>query len=158
MLGATTCTVLLGFSFFFQIHSLWYFIIVQIFGGIFQASGWPAIVGILGNWVPKSSRGLLTGVWNWHTSGGNLLGYLIPAIWAKPDSWGWSFLSAAFIMLSICVLVFLFLPTDPEVVGLKSLKKDHKKKEETGEVNVTLELHQPSVLGSSESPNSFSTE
>jgi OPA family glycerol-3-phosphate transporter-like MFS transporter 1/2 len=122
MLGATTCTVLLGFSFFFQIHSLWYFIIVQIFGGIFQASGWPAIVGILGNWVPKSSRGLLTGVWNWHTSGGNLLGYLIPAIWAKPDSWGWSFLSAAFIMLSICVLVFLFLPTDPEVVGLHGVR------------------------------------
>ena len=52
----------------------------------------------------------------------------------------------------------IYTSVDPEVVGLKSLKKDHKKKEETGEVNVTLELHQPSVLGSSESPNSFSTE
>ena len=47
-----------------------------------QSTGWPGVVAVIGNWFGKKRRGLLLGVWNSHTSVGNILGTAIPAIWA----------------------------------------------------------------------------
>ena len=49
-----------------------------------QSTGWPGVVAVMGNWFGKKRRGLLLGVWNAHTSVGNILGTVIPAIWAVP--------------------------------------------------------------------------
>ena len=35
----------------------------------------------------KLRRGVIMGVWNWHSSVGNLLGNVIPAFWATPGTW-----------------------------------------------------------------------
>lgn len=40
-----------------NIHSLPYFIIVQILMGVFQTTGWPAVVTIVGHWFGKGKRG-----------------------------------------------------------------------------------------------------
>ena len=60
-----------------------------------------------------SSRGLLMGVWNAHTSIGNILATIIPSFWADSNMadppWGWSFLVPAFITAGVGVLIFLFL-------------------------------------------------
>ena len=49
----------------------------------FQSTGWPGVVAVMGNWFGKKNRGLLMGVWNSHTSVGNILGTAIPSIWAR---------------------------------------------------------------------------
>ena len=51
---------------------------------LLQSTGWPAIVAVMGNWFGKKNRGLLMGIWNAHTSVGNILGTTVPSIWAKP--------------------------------------------------------------------------
>jgi len=51
------------------------------------------------------------GIWNAHTSVGNILGTIIPSFWANyPWSpWGWSFFVPALIISVMGVITFLFL-------------------------------------------------
>ena len=37
----------------------------------------------MGNWFGKRYRGLILGIWNSHTSVGNILGTAVPSIWAQ---------------------------------------------------------------------------
>ena len=54
---------------------------------IIQSTGWPGVVAVMGNWFGKN-RGLFLGIWNAHTSLGNILGTAIPLIWASPgEQW-----------------------------------------------------------------------
>lgn len=39
-----------------------------------QATGWPSVVAVMGNWYGKGKRGAVMGIWNAHTSVGNILG------------------------------------------------------------------------------------
>ena len=59
------------------------------------------------------SRGLIMGIWNSHTSVGNILGTIIPSFWADcdnvDDQWGWSFIVPSFIMVIVALATFLFL-------------------------------------------------
>lgn len=84
--------------------------------GLFQATGWPSVVAVIGNWFGKRRRGLIMGIWNAHTSVGNISGSLLAAS-VLDYGWGWSFiLPGAFIVVA-GVLVFLFLAAYPEDVG-----------------------------------------
>ena len=50
------------------------------------------------------------GVWYMHTSIGNILGTVIPSIWATCDGpWGWSFVVPGFIIIGVSVPVFILL-------------------------------------------------
>ena len=49
-----------------------------------QSTGWPGTVAVMGNWFGKKNRGLFLGIWNAHTSVGNILGTTVPSIWAQP--------------------------------------------------------------------------
>lgn len=48
------------------------------------------------------------GVWNSHTSVGNILGAVIPALFVE-TAWGWSFVVPGIIIGSLGVIVFFFL-------------------------------------------------
>jgi OPA family glycerol-3-phosphate transporter-like MFS transporter 1/2 len=48
------------------------------------------------------------GVWNSHTSVGNILGSLIAGIFVN-TAWGWSFIVPGIIIGSLGVLVFFFM-------------------------------------------------
>ena len=50
------------------------------------------------------------GVWNSHTSVGNITGSLIAGIWVN-HAWGWSFAVPGMIIGAIGVLAFFFLVT-----------------------------------------------
>ncbi|KAA0199756.1 Sugar phosphate exchanger 2, partial [Fasciolopsis buskii] len=64
-----------------------------------------------------ASRGLFMGLWNAHTSIGNIFGSLIAGIFVD-YSWGWSFVVPG-LMLSACgILTFFFLLPYPEEVGV----------------------------------------
>lgn len=60
------------------------------------------------DFAPCFRRGLIMGIWNSHTSVGNILGSIIAGIWVDGD-WGYSFVVPGIIVASLGVLVFLFL-------------------------------------------------
>src|SRR5699024_475326 len=67
-------SIAFGLAHVFKIHSLWYFVAVQIAAGVAQTSGWPAVVAVVGEWYGTTKKGLILGLWNWHTSVGNIIG------------------------------------------------------------------------------------
>ena len=62
------------------IHSLWYFISVQALAGYISAS-MPAVISVVGQWFCSTKKGLIFGIWNWHSSVGTILGSLIAGNW-----------------------------------------------------------------------------
>lgn len=119
MLGSGFFVCLFGMGWFWNIHRLEYFLLVQMAAGLFQATGWPSVVTIVGHWFGKKKRGLIMGIWNAHTSVGNILGSLIAAS-ALKLGWGWSFIIPGTILAGGGVLVWSLLVVDPLDVGLLS--------------------------------------
>ncbi|NXI71349.1 G6PT3 protein, partial [Anseranas semipalmata] len=109
-------TALFGLGYFWDIHVLWYFIIVQVCNGLVQTTGWPSVVACVGNWFGKGKRGLIMGIWNSHTSVGNILGSLIAGIWVSSE-WGLSFIVPGIVIAAVGVTCFFFLVEHPEDVG-----------------------------------------
>lgn len=82
------------------------------------------MVTILGRWFGKSKRGLIFGIWNSHTSIGNILGSLIAAHYVETD-WSNSFIVPGFIMGLVGFGMFLFLVDSPEIVGCQDSVTPH---------------------------------
>lgn len=116
MLSSGLFTVLFGMGYFWKLHYFAYFVTIQIFSGFFQSSGWPSVVECVGNWFGKGRRGLIMGIWNSHTSVGNILGSAIAGVWAS-GQWGYSFIVPGCIIAGMAIFVFLFLVVDPSHVG-----------------------------------------
>uniref|UniRef100_A0A8C0G193 Glucose-6-phosphate exchanger SLC37A2 n=1 Tax=Chelonoidis abingdonii TaxID=106734 RepID=A0A8C0G193_CHEAB len=110
-------TSLFGLAYFWEIHVLWYYIIIQICNGLVQTTGWPSVVTCVGNWFGKGKRGLIMGIWNSHTSVGNILGSLIAGVWVSSD-WGLSFIVPGIIIAIMGIVCFLFLVECEYEVGL----------------------------------------
>lgn len=62
----------------------------------------------IGNWFGKGRRGLIFGIWNSHTSVGNILGSLIAGMFVDIN-WGLSFIVPGAIIGVMGFVVFLFL-------------------------------------------------
>ncbi|XP_060592081.1 glucose-6-phosphate exchanger SLC37A2-like isoform X1 [Ruditapes philippinarum] len=116
MITSGILTAAFGMGYFLGIHMLWYYILVQIIGGLVQSSGWPSVVACVGNWYGKGKRGLIMGIWNSHTSVGNILGSLIAGVWVN-HAWGWSFIVPGIIIGCLGILVFFFLVPEPGAVN-----------------------------------------
>ncbi|XP_075436628.1 glucose-6-phosphate exchanger SLC37A1-like isoform X2 [Ascaphus truei] len=112
MVASGFFTVLFGFGYFYNIHNLSYYIIIQVLNGLVQTTGWPSVVTCIGNWFGKGRRGLIMGVWNSHTSVGNILGSLIAGYWVS-SCWGMSFIIPGIIISVMGVICFLFLIEHP---------------------------------------------
>ncbi|KAK2492419.1 hypothetical protein MC885_002568 [Smutsia gigantea] len=115
MLLSGLFTSLFGLGYFWNIHMLWYFVLIQICNGLAQTTGWPAVVSCVGNWFGKGKRGLIMGVWNSHTSVGNILGSLLAGVWVN-EQWGLSFVVPGAITAAMGIVTFLFLIEYPEDV------------------------------------------
>ena len=117
MIGSGFFVCLFGMAYFWDIHSMYYFVPVQIMAGVFQSTGWPSVVSVVGNWFGKSKRGLIMGIWNAHTSVGNILGSLIAARCLRDSNWGMSFIIPGILMAVSGLVINLFLVVDPEDAG-----------------------------------------
>ncbi|XWS49672.1 hypothetical protein CRYUN_Cryun12cG0023200 [Craigia yunnanensis] len=107
---------LFGMGYFWNVHVFWFFLVMQMAAGLFQATGWPSVVAVIGNWFGKRKRCLIMGVWNAHTSVGNISGSLLAAA-VLDYGWGWSFIVPGAVIASSGILVYLFLPAYPEDIG-----------------------------------------
>lgn len=116
MIFSGVFSYLFGIAKTWDIHNISYFVFVQACAGIVQTTGWPGVVTLVGRWFGKSKRGLVFGIWNSHTSIGNILGTLIAAQYVETD-WALSFIVPGIIIACIGFLLFLFLVDSPEMVG-----------------------------------------
>ncbi|OQV17341.1 Glucose-6-phosphate [Hypsibius exemplaris] len=123
MVMAGLFIILNGMSYFWNIHVYSYFLLAQLLAGTFQGTGWPAVVPLVGNWFGRRRIGIIFGIWNSHTSVGNILGAIISAVWVDGE-WGYSFIVPGLITVAGGIFVYLFLIVRPEDVGLPH--PDHK--------------------------------
>ncbi|CDY09619.1 BnaC07g34420D [Brassica napus] len=126
MIGSGFFVGLFGMGYFWNVHAFWFFLVMQMAAGLFQATGWPSVVAVVGNWFGKRKRGLIMGIWNAHTSVGNICGSLIAA-GVLQYGWGWSFIAPGFVMSLGGVLVYLFLAAYPEDVGFPDINSNSGK-------------------------------
>ncbi|KAF3695206.1 Glucose-6-phosphate exchanger SLC37A1 [Channa argus] len=112
MLTSGLFTCLFGLGYVYNIHSLGFYIFVQVANGLVQTTGWPSVVTCISNWFGKGRRGLIMGIWNSHTSVGNILGSLIAGYWVS-SNWGLSFIVPGFIIAAMGIVCFLFLIEHP---------------------------------------------
>ncbi|KIZ03834.1 hypothetical protein MNEG_4124 [Monoraphidium neglectum] len=110
-------TTLFGMGYFWDIHEMSYFATVMVFAGAFQSTGWPSVVSIMANWYGKGKRGLVMGIWNAHTSVGNIAGTVVAAACLQ-YGWGYSFAVPGVAISVLGVLVYLLLVVSPADVGL----------------------------------------
>ncbi|GBP57340.1 Glucose-6-phosphate exchanger SLC37A2 [Eumeta japonica] len=108
---------LFGLAKTLDIHNLSYYLLVQAGAGIAQTTGWPGTVAIVGKWFGNAKKGLIFGIWNSHTSLGNILGTLLAAEFVE-SNWALSFAYPGLVMGAVGFLVFLLLPADPRCVGI----------------------------------------
>lgn len=126
MLFSAIFTYMFGIAKLYDIHSFWYFIVIQALAGMFQTTGWPGVVTVVGRWFGKSKRGLIFGIWNSHTSIGNILGSLVAGYYVERD-WSMSFIMPAFVMGIVGILLFLFLVDSPEIVGCQVSRSESRR-------------------------------
>jgi OPA family glycerol-3-phosphate transporter-like MFS transporter 1/2 len=117
MVSSGLACLLLGLARPLGIHSFWYLAAVQALSGLLQTTGWPGVVTVMANWFGKGKRGLIMGLWNSHTSLGNILGALVAGAFVTSD-WGLAFALPGILIIACGGLVHLFLVPDPSVVGL----------------------------------------
>ncbi|KAL4557164.1 hypothetical protein LXL04_035336 [Taraxacum kok-saghyz] len=151
MVGTGLFTSLFGVGYWVNIHCFSYYLVVQMLAGLFQSTGWPSVVAVVGNWFGKSKRGLIMGIWNAHTSVGNITGSLIASYFLK-YGWGWSMVVPGLMIIVVGLLVLLFLPVDPESVGVDG---DEDKSAEKLGVEVTKPLLSSKAPSQKESPVGF---
>ncbi|XP_039713283.1 glucose-6-phosphate exchanger SLC37A1 isoform X3 [Pteropus medius] len=131
MLASGAFTALFGLGYFYDIHSFGFYVVTQVVNGLVQTTGWPSVVTCLGNWFGKGRRGLIMGVWNSHTSVGNILGSLIAGYWAS-TCWGLSFIVPGAIVAAMGIVCFLFLVEHPKDVACSSTPVAHSRSCENG--------------------------
>uniref|UniRef100_A0A803QU00 Major facilitator superfamily (MFS) profile domain-containing protein n=1 Tax=Cannabis sativa TaxID=3483 RepID=A0A803QU00_CANSA len=121
MVGTGVFTSLFGLGYWGNIHSFYYFLIIQMAAGLFQSTGWPSVVAVVGKWFGKKKRGLIMGIWNAHTSIGNITGSLLASALLS-YGWGWSFVVPGLLIAFVGLVVFFFLPVSPEAVGANEIE------------------------------------
>ncbi|KAG6414224.1 hypothetical protein SASPL_126942 [Salvia splendens] len=118
MVGSGIFVTIFGLGYFLDLHSFRAFLLIQLLCGLFQSIGWPCVVAVVGNWFGKSKRGLIMGVWNSHTSVGNIIGSVVASS-VLGFGWGWSFLLPGFLIMALAIFIYLFLVVHPEIVGFE---------------------------------------
>lgn len=117
MLGSGLFVTLFGMGYFWDVHYLPFYLVVQVLAGLFQSTGWPSVVSIMAHWYGKGKRGLVMGIWNAHTSVGNILGTVVAARYLAVG-WGWSFIVPGVAITLLGFLVYLLLVVEPSDIGL----------------------------------------
>lgn len=127
-------TYMFGLAYYLNIHSLFFFIVVQILAGAVQCTGWPGVVSCVGNWFGKGRRGLIFGIWNAHLYVGNIIGAYIAGYFVV-HNWGLSFIVPGAIVGFVGFILFLFLVPNPEDVDCSPANHhDEGKKPEANDI------------------------
>lgn len=91
------------------------------FNGLFQSTGFPACVTILGNWINKKTKGRVYGLWSSCHNIGNIVGLIFGMIANDNTEIGWqySILFAALFMGINTILIGVFVVSTPLMAGFQ---------------------------------------
>jgi sugar phosphate permease len=117
MMLATVCY--LSFSVLFAIEGTFSYVFLvsmMCFNGFFQSTGWPGVVGIMGNWFGKGKRGLLMGFWAMNSNVGNIIALVLCNILDQSLHlhWTFNFFTTGSFATFIAILCFFFLKEKPQ--------------------------------------------
>jgi len=89
------------------------------FNGLFQSTGFPACVTILGNWINKKTKGRIYGIWSSCHNIGNIVGFIFGMIAIDNSDIGWqySILFASLFMFINTILIGFFVVSNPLLAG-----------------------------------------
>ena len=84
--------------------------------GFFQSTGWPGVVGIMGNWFEKGKTGIILGVWAINANIGNIIAELMCNIATNSYNaeWTYNFYLTGVFTVIVAVLIILFLEDKPK--------------------------------------------
>uniref|UniRef100_A0A1I8I4U1 Sugar phosphate exchanger 3 n=1 Tax=Macrostomum lignano TaxID=282301 RepID=A0A1I8I4U1_9PLAT len=126
MLLSGLTTALFGLGYYWDVHSMTYFILVQravwcrLLVGQALWLAWELVwQGQRFNPYRFGRRGFIMGVWNSHTSTGNILGSILAGLFVN-ISWGLSFIVPGALIGFLGLMCLLFLVPYPSDVGLPS--------------------------------------
>uniref|UniRef100_A0A6I8N917 Solute carrier family 37 member 1 n=1 Tax=Ornithorhynchus anatinus TaxID=9258 RepID=A0A6I8N917_ORNAN len=148
MLASGVFTALFGLGYFYSIHNFGFYVVAQIANGLVQTTGWPSVVTCIGNWFGKGRRGLIMGIWNSHTSVGNILGSLIAGYWVS-TCWGLSFVVPGIVIAAMGIVCFLFLIEHPKDIKCSSTPLNLPRGCENGTNRFRIQKQTSSVQDSS---------
>ena len=110
----------LSYMLFAFIYALtkWFNPVFMVFcmciNGFFQATGWPGLMGIMGNWFEKKKKGALLGVWALNANAGNLIGLNLCNVLSNHGiSWVWNFFLTGLLAMLVALLSVFFLKEKP---------------------------------------------
>jgi MFS transporter, OPA family, sugar phosphate sensor protein UhpC len=118
------CNVVFGFSYLAGPAGYWPLLIFMVVNGFAQSTGWPANVGILGNWLQRKERGRLMAMWATCYQLGSSLAKAFAAFMLAVAGAAWSFWGAAIVMFGVWILFYLFERDSPEEAGLPALVEE----------------------------------
>ena len=86
-------------------------IVFMSLNGFFQSTGWPGVVGIMGNWFEKGKTGLILGIWAINANIGNIIAELMCNILKNSfnASWTYNFYSTGIFTILVALLIIMFL-------------------------------------------------
>lgn len=101
----------------YGIYNKYYYGTFYMLNGLFQSTGWPTTVAIMGNWFSKSTRGFVFGFWSANASVGNIIGSVMVA---SVLNYGYEYgiLVTSFLLFCGGLLMFFCLVPRPEDIGL----------------------------------------
>jgi MFS transporter, OPA family, glycerol-3-phosphate transporter len=108
------CNVVFGFA-----NSYATFIVFMFFNGLVQASGWPGCVGAVSQWLRRTERGTIMGVWSTSYLLGNMMVKSLGGFLLGAYGWRWSFLGCTLLAFAIWWLIYFWQRSRPEDVGLE---------------------------------------
>ncbi len=118
------CNVVFGFSYLSGPAGYWPLLCFMVINGFAQATGWPGNVGVLGNWLPRQSRGKTMALWATCYQLGSLLAKAFAAFMLAVASAAWSFWGAAIILFAVWLIFYALERDDPSDVGLPELVEE----------------------------------
>lgn len=95
---------------FTGLYSLPLVVVFMSVNGFFQATGWPGIMGIFGNWFTNTKKGLLMALWAMSGNIGNILSTNVCNVLENLGfSWVSNFMVTGIfgVAVALCILLFL---------------------------------------------------
>jgi sugar phosphate permease len=89
--------------------------VLMCLNGFFQATGWPGMMGIFGNWFQKNKKGVLMGIWAMNANVGNIVASSICNMLEEHQiSWVWNFAVTGGFAVAVAILMLFLLKEAPE--------------------------------------------
>ncbi len=120
LLGGLGLSIAINVVFGFA-NSLSTFIVFMFFNGLVQAAGWPGAVGGVAEWLRKSDRGFIMGVWSTSYLVGNIVVKALAG--ALLDAYGvpYAFWGCTLVAFAVWWIIYFWQRDKPEDVGLEPI-------------------------------------